>query len=186
MADALLDRQVLEERWRKNVQSARLRLFFARTFREEVRVNLRNHAVPSPDGDNEYRWAIEAEAAALAEYGRVLQIFNALIHRNKIPQDSQPMDHSCPEKKKLDEALMVVGKEIRSLETAQLRASPDKNPMSTGRFRRGYERRIRCRGSSNAASGCCFNPGGGAYILTDHGLQERPGARKPAGKPKPI
>lgn len=83
MADSPQDRHALEERWRNYADSARLRLDAAHALVEELRPDVRS--IPSPDGQYAYRQALQAESAALAEYGRVLQIYIDLVYRNKIP-----------------------------------------------------------------------------------------------------
>lgn len=87
MSDAPRDRHALENRWRENVCAARQRLDSAHALVEERRQDVRSAAVPSPDGQYGYRLALQAESAALEEYGRVLQIFIDLVYRNKIPPD---------------------------------------------------------------------------------------------------
>ncbi len=88
MGDTLRDREELEDRWRKRVTDAKLRLDFARNYVKEVQRDLPRGDVPAPDGDYAYRKALHVENSALAEYKRVLRIFTDLMINGKIPGES--------------------------------------------------------------------------------------------------
>lgn len=91
MGDTIPDREELEDRWRKRVTDAKLRLDSARTYVKEVQRDLPHGDVPAPDGDYAYRHALHAENFALVEYNHVLRIFTDLIINGKIPgEDDWP------------------------------------------------------------------------------------------------
>jgi hypothetical protein len=87
MGDTILDREELEDRWRKRVTDAKLRLDLARNYVKEVQRDLPRDDIPAPDGDYAYRKALHAENSALAEYKRVLRIFTDLTVNGKIPDE---------------------------------------------------------------------------------------------------
>ena len=84
------DRRALEDHWRDRLKDAKTRLEFARSYLREVQQDYQSGALPSPDGSYAYQRAVRAEAAALAEYVRVLRIFSELAMDGKIPESGSP------------------------------------------------------------------------------------------------
>lgn len=82
------DRKALEELWRQRVNTARLRLEFARNYVAEVQQEVRQEGLPSADGAFAYRQAIRSEINALSEFRRVLKIFTELTVDGKIPDEN--------------------------------------------------------------------------------------------------
>lgn len=83
------DQAAVEELWRKRLNTAKLRLEFARNYVAELQRDLQTGALPSPDGGFAYQQALRAENNALAEFRRVLKIFTDLTVDGKIPEDNQ-------------------------------------------------------------------------------------------------
>jgi hypothetical protein len=83
------DRYALEELWRQRVNTAKLRLEFARNYVAELQEDLRAETIPFPDGSFAYQQALRAEANALSEFRRVLQIFTDLTVDGKIPDEAR-------------------------------------------------------------------------------------------------
>jgi len=87
MWNGLTPRQILEDRWRRQVQFAYSRYQTAKEAVNEAR-EIRADA-PSPDGVFALSHALRIEAAALAEYKRVLQMFTDLLIDGKIPREER-------------------------------------------------------------------------------------------------
>jgi hypothetical protein len=85
MSIAPLSRTQLEDLWREQLTEALQRYRLAKLEAANVSVRNRNGELPSPDGQFAYRKAIQAETRALAEYKRILLIFNDLILEGKVP-----------------------------------------------------------------------------------------------------
>ena len=83
------DREGVEALWRKRLNTAKLRLEFARNYVAELQQELQTGSLPSPDGSFAYQQALRAENNALAEFRRVLQIFTDLTVDGKIPDEKQ-------------------------------------------------------------------------------------------------
>jgi hypothetical protein len=83
------DRNALEEVWRQRLNTARLRLEFARNYVAELQQDLRAEALPPPDGAFAYQQALRSESNALSEFRRVLQVFTELTVDGKIPDETQ-------------------------------------------------------------------------------------------------
>ena len=75
----------LEEVWRERVQSALKRYKDAR-FLSQIALRERD-SLPSSDGSYGFQHALQVETAALKEYAKTLNIFNALVFHGEIPPD---------------------------------------------------------------------------------------------------
>jgi hypothetical protein len=79
---------VLEERWRRRLKDAELRLTFARQYFKEVQADFPPPAkIRGADGRYAFQRALQAEMIALANYKRVLEIFTDLVLRGTIPNE---------------------------------------------------------------------------------------------------
>lgn len=83
-----MERQELEDLWRRRLRDAKLRLDFARSFLTEVHQSFPLDDTSS-DGQFARQEALRAENVALAEYNRVLRIFTDLVIREEIPDEDQ-------------------------------------------------------------------------------------------------
>jgi hypothetical protein len=83
------DRKALEALWRERLQRVRMEMDVASSFANGLRREGRPADSPSPDGGVAYRQAVRAEAAALAEYARILRLFADLVLAGKIPDESE-------------------------------------------------------------------------------------------------
>jgi len=83
MEDA--DRQALEAKWRERLENARHRYEAAKATVQRFReLQAKSHSV---DVSLALEYALRVEDAALAEFKRVLTIFNDLVNYGKIPQE---------------------------------------------------------------------------------------------------
>ena len=83
MEDA--DRRALGAIWRERLENARTRYEAATATVQGVREF--HPQVPSPDGSFTLDHALRAEHHALAEFKRVLAVFNDLVVNGKIPEE---------------------------------------------------------------------------------------------------
>ncbi len=81
------NKQQLEDLWRERLNTAKLRLDFARQYMKEVQRDRNSGDIPGPDGNFAYQKALRAENTALAEYNRVLRVFTKLVVDGKIPDE---------------------------------------------------------------------------------------------------
>jgi hypothetical protein len=77
--------ETLDDVWRERVQSARRRYKDSQVLSQ--RALWERDSLPSPDGSFGFQHALQAETAALKEYARVLNIFNALVLHGKVPPE---------------------------------------------------------------------------------------------------
>jgi hypothetical protein len=82
------DHGTLEELWRTRLEDAVLRLEFARNHASEVHREILQGTLPMLDASSTYQAALRAQCIALAEYGRTLRIFTALVVDGKTPEKS--------------------------------------------------------------------------------------------------
>ena len=82
-----MSREELEKLWHRRVQEAKLRLDFARNYAREVQQDLQAGVIHPADGEFARRRALEGESAALANYQKVLRIYDDLLVHGKIPDD---------------------------------------------------------------------------------------------------
>src|SRR4051812_4608452 len=78
-----LSRRDLEDLWRERMQIARIRYRIARDACSDAMA--RQPDAAPPDGSFGYTQALRAANAALAEYRRLLIIFNDLVINGKMP-----------------------------------------------------------------------------------------------------
>jgi len=79
------DRQALESFWKQRVEDAYIRYQEA-TAALRIAREIQSQA-PRPDGSFAFGQALRAENRALAEYKRVLTIFNELVIYGQIPPE---------------------------------------------------------------------------------------------------
>ncbi len=93
-----MDRKELEELWRTRVLAAKLRFQSARDHTNAI-VREFPLADTSPDGRYAYQRAVGRENAALAEYNRVLRMYERLVHGGIEPDEGEGLppdsDNSC-------------------------------------------------------------------------------------------
>ena len=79
------DRRALAAIWRERLENARSRYEAAKATVQGAR-ELQSQ-IPSPDGNFTLDHALRAEYRALAEFNRLLTIFNALVVHGNIPEE---------------------------------------------------------------------------------------------------
>jgi hypothetical protein len=89
MPNAAPSRRELEDLWRGRVQAALRRYQLARADAAAARTAFKQGDTPSPDGSMAVHQRHQIENAALADYDRVLSVFNDLVLRGKLPPDSE-------------------------------------------------------------------------------------------------
>ena len=75
----------LTELWRSRLRDAKLKVDFARGYKKEVEQDFPSGTISTPDGNFEHYQALRAENLALAEYHRVLRIYEQLVLRGEVP-----------------------------------------------------------------------------------------------------
>ena len=80
------NREKLEHLWAARIKDARLRLAFARHYVKELQRDFPDAAL---EGHFEYHRAVREERIALAEFNRVLWVYNDLVRAGKIPDESE-------------------------------------------------------------------------------------------------
>ena len=83
MSVVLRSRQELEDIWRERLSEALRRYQVARL--QTTTALVRSRDIPQPDGNFAFRKAQWVETMALAEYKRILGIFNDLVIDGKVP-----------------------------------------------------------------------------------------------------
>ena len=83
-----MERQELEDLWRRRLQEAQLRLEFATSYVDEFKRSF-PLSDTSPDGQTAYERALRAQNVALGEYNRVLRIFSELVLDGKVPESGR-------------------------------------------------------------------------------------------------
>ena len=78
----------LTDLWRRRLEDAKLRLDFARNYKNEVERDFPTGGLPTPDGNFAHHHALRAENLALAEYNRVLRIYRHLTLHGEVPGES--------------------------------------------------------------------------------------------------
>lgn len=81
------DRSALETLWRQRLADARLRVEFARNYYREVKQDFAAGGISVPVERFALDQALRTETAALAEYGRILTIFNDRLIHGKVPPE---------------------------------------------------------------------------------------------------
>jgi hypothetical protein len=87
MSNVVLSRRELEDVWRERLSEALQRYQVAK-LDTSTALFLSRQDIPQPDGQFAFRKAQRAEAMALAEYKRVMKIFNDLVIDGKVPPDA--------------------------------------------------------------------------------------------------
>lgn len=88
MGSAESDREALEELWRQRVKDAKLRVDFARIYREEIARDFPAKE-RNADGHFAHQRALTAENLALEEYDRILRIYTNLIVNGILPDPNE-------------------------------------------------------------------------------------------------
>lgn len=88
------DRSALEALWRNRVKDARLRLDFARSYMQEIKQDFASGDLSGPMERYAIQKALRTETVALAEYARILALFNDLVIHGKVPKEDHPPRHA--------------------------------------------------------------------------------------------
>ena len=78
-------RRALEDIWRERTQVALQQYRDAKAATAVAKMERSNGLTPTPDGGLAWKQSLRSESAALLEYRRVLEIFNALVIYSQLP-----------------------------------------------------------------------------------------------------
>jgi len=87
MSDFLPGKQALEALWYRRLTDAKVRLEFAHQYKREIEGDFKAGSIPGSDGHLSFERALRAEYIVLADYSRVLRIFNDLVVHGKAPSE---------------------------------------------------------------------------------------------------